>query len=135
MHASPQFYIVDFYEAEQNTAESMEIDQAEFDDDCCRFLATILESGDEVFDGGVHGGEQEIQCNKDFETLLGGRPKRNEAESDSVGGRSRDSIRDEITRQQLDRPQTNWCRINNVCMMSSLNSSIQNNPNHCHCHY
>jgi hypothetical protein len=106
-------FIVDFREAEQNTSASMEIDRVVFDDDCRRFLATILESGDEVFDGGVHGGEQEIRRNNDFETSQGGRPKRNEAESEQVGRRFRDSIRDEIKRQRLVRPQTNWYRINN----------------------
>ena len=106
-------FIVDFREAQHNSSASTEIDRAVFDDDCRRFLATILESGDEVFDGGVHGGELEIRRNEDFETLQGGRPKRNEADSEKVGKRFRDSIRDEITRQRLVRPQSNWYRINN----------------------
>ena len=61
-------FIVDFREDEQDASESRSLDRAVFDDDCRRYLATILESDDGVFDGGVHGGEQEIWRNDNFET-------------------------------------------------------------------
>jgi hypothetical protein len=49
----------------------------------------------------------------DFEPSQGGRPNRKESESEVVGKQWQDKIRDEITRQHLIRPATNWFCLNN----------------------
>jgi len=61
----------------------------------------------------VHGGEKEIRRNDEFEPSQGGRPRTADKECEKVGRVWRDKIRDEITRQQLVRPRTNWFRVNN----------------------
>ena len=61
----------------------------------------------------MHGGEQDIRRDDDFNPSGGGRPKVDEAYSEVVGRRWRDNVRDEISRRGLIRPHTNWYRSNN----------------------
>ena len=81
-----------------------------FDDDCRRYLSINLNKAYEI---GVFGGESDIRRNDNFEPCQGGRPNRKETESEVVGKQWRDKIRDEITRQHLIRPATNWFSLNN----------------------
>ena len=94
--------------------ESIAFDRDVFDDDCRRYLATHLDQyEDEVYDVGVYGEEQDIRRDDDFSPSRGGRRKREEADSEVVGRRWRDNVRDEISRRGLIRPHTNWYRSNN----------------------
>ena len=107
-------FIVDFREMNLCVVESIAFDWDVFDDDCRRYLATHLDQyEDEVYDVGVYGEEQDIRRDDDFSPSRGGRRKREEADSEVVGRRWRDNVRDEISRRGLIRPHTNWYRSNN----------------------
>jgi hypothetical protein len=107
-------FIVDYRERYLCVLESTALDRDVFDDDCRRYLATHLEQHEDgVYDGGVYGGEQDIRRDENFNQLRGGRPKYDEANSEVVGRRWRENIRDEISRHELIRPHTNWYRSNN----------------------
>ncbi len=94
--------------------ESTALNWDVFDDDCRQYLATHPEQHEDgVYDGGVYGGEQVIRRDDDFNQLRGGRPKVDEADSEVVGRRPRENVRDEISRCQLIRPHTNWYCSNN----------------------
>ena len=109
-------FIVDFREGGHGSSESLLVERSVFDDDWRRYLATSLEHDPEGGnDGGVYGGERDIRRDGNFEQFRGGRPKAEEADSEAVGRRWRDNIRDEITRRRLIRPSTNWYRSSN-CM-------------------
>jgi hypothetical protein len=92
-----------------NDRFSTSLDRDVFDDDCRRFFAIhpFLE------DIGVRGGEDDIQRNQDGEVSHGGRSSRAETCSAHNGKQWRDMIRDEIARQNLVRPCSNWYRVNN----------------------
>ncbi len=78
-------FIVDFREMNLCVMESIAFDRDVFDDDCRRYLATHLDQyEDEVYDVRVYGGEQDIRRDDDFSPSRGGRPKREEADSDSL---------------------------------------------------
>ena len=80
-----------------------------FDDDCRRFLAVTPD----FLQGGIHGGEDEVVRDANFEPYRGGRPTRAELESENIGREWRDGIRNSITAQRLIRPLSNWYRCNN----------------------
>jgi hypothetical protein len=100
-------YIVDF--RERTSIDESGYERDIFDDDCRRFLA----GNSDFTPGGIHGGEEEIQRDANFEPSRGGRPTRSETLSESVGRSARDSLRDSITRQRLIRPLSNWYRSHN----------------------
>jgi hypothetical protein len=105
-------FIVDFREenlSQSNSRDSLEIDRSVFSDEMRRFLSINL--NEEVV--GVHGGEKEIRRNEEFDPSQGGRPRKADKDCEKVGSMWRDKIRDEIKRQHLVRPQTNWFRVNN----------------------
>ena len=108
-------FIVDFRDehlSQSGSRDSLEMDRMVFSDEMRRFLSINLnEENEEVL--GVHGGEKEIWRNDEFEPSQGGRPRTADKECEKVGRVWRDKIRDEITRQQLVRPRTNWFRVNN----------------------
>ncbi len=110
-----QNFIVDFHEGgRQSVLESIALDWSVFDNDCCQYLATNLEQDPEGGnDGGVYGGKQDIRHDDNFDQYQGGCPKADKADSEVVGRQWRDNIRDEITRQRLIHPSTNWYRSNN----------------------
>ena len=99
-------FIVDFREA-TNSCETME--RSVFDDDNRRFLAAS--SSLEV--GGVHGGEEDIRRDANGNIHTGGRPTKAETASTAYGRYWRLSICDEIARRKLERPRSNWYRVNN----------------------
>ena len=80
-----------------------------FDDECRRFYAVHPFRDNE----GVYGGEQDVRRNLDGCIFQGGRPARTESNCAAVGKLWRDRHRDEIARQGLVRPSTNWYRSNN----------------------
>jgi hypothetical protein len=105
-------FIVDFREENMSRSgiwDSLEIDRSVFSDEVRRFLSINLNEEDL----GVNGGEKEIRRNDEFDPSQGGRPRKAEKDSEKVGKMWRDKIRDEITRQRLVRPPTNWFRVNN----------------------
>jgi hypothetical protein len=103
-------FIVDFREENLSQPDSsLEIDRSVFNDEMRRFLSINL--NEEVV--GVHGGEKEIRRNEEFDPSQGGRPRKAYKDCEKVGSMWRDKIRDEIKRQHLVRPQTNWFRVNN----------------------
>jgi hypothetical protein len=71
------------------------VDKEVFDEDCRRFFAIHLNIPE-----GVDGGELGLQRT--------GHPCRLEAMCTTVGKHWRDSICNEIARQGLSRPSTNW---------------------------
>jgi hypothetical protein len=77
------------------------IDKEVFDEECRRFFSIHPDIAEGV-DGGDHMNDSRP-----------GRPTRQEANAASVGRDWRDLIRDEIARQGLSRPRTNWYRENN----------------------
>ena len=79
-----------------------------FDDDCRRFFATHPEIRE-----GIHGGEEDIRRDGNGNPERGGRPLRSETNSSSLGKEWRDTHCQEINRQQLCRPRTNWYRERN----------------------
>ena len=85
------------------------LDREVFDDDCRRFFAINAF----VDDDGVRGGEDDVRRDEEGNTVRGGRSSRVEAQSTMLGKRWRDMHRDEITRQRLVRPRSNWYRVNN----------------------
>jgi hypothetical protein len=76
------------------------IDKEVFDEECRRFFSIHPDIAE-----GVDGG--------DMNDSRPGRPTRQEANAASVGRDWRDLIRDDIARQGLSRPRTNWYRENN----------------------
>jgi hypothetical protein len=105
-------FIFDFREetlSQSDSSDSLEIDRSVFSDEMRRFLSINL--NEEVV--GVLGGENEIRRNEEFDPSQGGRPRKADKDCEKVGSMWRDKIRDEITRQQLVHPQTNWFRVNN----------------------
>jgi hypothetical protein len=85
------------------------IDRRIFDEDNRRFFASNI-----VFDGmGVDGGEEDIRLDMNGNILRGGRPSSEETTSSGLGKMWRNAVRDEISRQGLVRPVTNWYRVNN----------------------
>jgi hypothetical protein len=103
-------FIVDFREQTIQSESIDLVDRSVFDDECRRYLSIHLNKEYEV---GVYGGESDIRRNDNFEPLQGGRPNRKQSESKVVEKQWRDKIRDEITRQRLIRPATNWFHLNN----------------------
>jgi len=101
------FIVEHRHEDESPFRESLDFEI--FDDDCRRFYAVNPFRNSE----GIYGGEEDIRRNDDGSILCGGRPRRSEAVSTSVGKIWRDQHRDEISRQGLMRPSTNWYRTNN----------------------
>ncbi|KAL3795075.1 hypothetical protein ACHAW5_004676 [Stephanodiscus triporus] len=71
-----------------------------FDDDCRRFYAVNLTVSE-----GINGGEDDIRG--------GGRPTNAEKDSSDWEKRWRDDIKEEISRQILICPQTNYYREKN----------------------
>ncbi len=65
----------------------------------------------------MHGGEQDVRHDDDFNQDWGGRPKADDADSEVVGRQWRDNFRDEISRRRLIRPATNWYCSNNCIFM------------------
>ncbi len=65
----------------------------------------------------MHGGEQDIRCDDDFNQDRGGRPKANNADSEAVGRQWRDNLQDEMTRHRLIQLMTNRYRCNNRIFM------------------
>ena len=80
------------------------IDREVFDDECRRFFP----ENNSV--EGVHGGEADVQLDSEGNPSHGGRPPRLDVELAALGKNSRDEHRDEIARQGLVRPRTNWFR-------------------------
>ena len=80
-----------------------------FDDECRRFLAVNAD----MEEGGVHGGESDIQRDANFEPYRGGRPTSAESASEKLGRNWRDAHRDSISAQRLVRPLSNWYRSHN----------------------
>jgi hypothetical protein len=103
-------FIVDFWEQRSQSKSIDLVDRSVFDDECRRFLSIYLNKECEV---GVYGGELDICWNENFEPLQDGRPNRKETEREDVGKQWQDKIRDEIIRQRLIRPATNWFCLNN----------------------
>ena len=68
-----------------------------FDDDCRRFLAVTPD----FLHGGIHGGEDEIVRDANFDPYRGGRPTRAESESENMGCDWHDRLRNSITTQRL----------------------------------
>ena len=85
------------------------MDHIVFDDDCRRFFSVHPE----MDDIGVRGGEEDVQRNEEGEVSRGGRTSRAESHSANFGKQWRDNYRDEIARQHLVRPRSNWYRVNN----------------------
>jgi hypothetical protein len=86
-------FIVDFREGERCVSESIALDRSVFDDDCRCYLATHLEKNiGELTEGGVHGGEQDVRHDDDFNQDWGGRPKADDADSEAVGRQWRDIL-------------------------------------------
>ena len=98
-------FIVD-HRNNQNFSTSM--DRAIFDDDCRRFFA-VNPFMDDI---GVRGGEDDIRRDEDGGVQRGGRSTRAETASTDYGRRWRDEHRDDIARQRLIRPRSNWYRLN-----------------------
>ena len=100
-------FIVERRDANDRFSTSLNRDV--FDEDCRRFFAIhpFLE------DIGVRGGEDDIQRNQDGEVSRGGGSSRAETCSAHNSKQWRDMIRDEIARQNLVRPRSNWYRVNN----------------------
>ena len=90
------------------------IDFEVFDEDCRRFYAVNHEIPE-----GVEGGERDLRLDRNGNRDRGGRPQRSEAQSTAAGIAWRDSYRDEIQRQRLIRPQTNWYRHRNRVLISN----------------
>ncbi len=101
-------FIVD-HRCEDEINFSQSIDFEIFDDDCRRFYAVNPFQNSE----GVYGGEEDVRHNRDGSVSRGGRPVRAETFSTDVGRNWRDKHREEICRQGLMRPNTNWYRIHN----------------------
>ena len=57
---------------------------------------------------GVDGGERGIRLNRDGNPDQGGQPQRSETQATVLGTEWRNKYRDEIRRQRLIRPQSNW---------------------------
>ena len=76
------------------------LDREVFDDDCRRFYAVNPNFGE-----GIDGGEDAIQ--------QGGRPTNTEKDSSDWGRKWRNDIKDDISRQRLVRPETNYYRERN----------------------
>jgi hypothetical protein len=95
-------FIVDFREGEHCASESITLDWSVFDNDCRHCLATYLDQNiGELTDGGVHGGEQDIRRDDDFNQDRFGCPKAVNADSEVVGRQWRDNLRDEMSRRRL----------------------------------
>ena len=100
-------FIVDHRNRNDNFSTSL--DREIFDDDCRRFFAV-----DPFLDDiGVRGGEDDVQRYENGEVSRGGRTSRAETNSSNLGRQWRDTNRDEIARQRLVRPRSNWYRLNN----------------------
>ena len=84
-----------------------------FDEDCRPFFAIHHE-----FPEGVEGGESDVRLDRNGNRGRGGRPQRNEVQSSMIGIAWRNKYRDEIQRQGLIRPHTNWYRNRNRVMTS-----------------
>jgi hypothetical protein len=80
-----------------------------FDDDCRRFYAVNPFMNHE----GVYGGEEDVRRNNDGSIYRGGRPILVESICTEYGKQWRNNHRDDIRRQGLVRPSTNWFRTNN----------------------
>jgi hypothetical protein len=73
-------FIVDFREGEHCVSESIALDWSVFDNDCRCYFATHLEQNiGELTEGGVHGGEQDVRRDDDFNQDWGGHPKADNA--------------------------------------------------------
>ena len=94
-------FIVD-HQGEMNTMDALE--REVFDDDCRRFY-TVNPNIRE----GIEGGEDDIQ--------QGGRPANAEKDSSDWGRKWRNDIKDDLCRQRLIRPQTNYYRERNRVML------------------
>ena len=79
-----------------------------FKGDAWRYFSTT-----DDFEEGVNGGESDVRRGSDGNPTRGGRPPWLEAQLAVVGKKWRDDHRDEILRQRLARPPTNWYRENN----------------------
>ena len=91
-------FIVTHRQGEESTMDPCDFDV--FDEDSRRFFSIHLDVSE-----GVDGGEREIRH--------GGRPQRSETQSTVLGTEWRNKYRDEIQRQRLIRPQSNWYRNRN----------------------
>ncbi len=62
---------------------------------------------------GVRGGEEDVQQNEEGKVSHGGCTSRAESHSANFGKQWRDGHCDEIARQHLFPPRSNWYRVNN----------------------
>ena len=99
-------FIVKHREGEMSTMD--ECDFEVFDEECRRFYAVNLDERE-----GIDGGERDIRLDRNGNPDQGGRPQRSETQSTILGTQWRNKYRDEIHRQRLIRPQSNWYRHRN----------------------
>lgn len=99
-------FIVDFREEQRYGLDTME--HSVFDDDCRRFLAIHP-----AVDAGVHGGEEDDRLDVEGNKLVGGRPNKEESESNKYGKNLRQMLCNHIRDENLTRPRSNWFRENN----------------------
>ena len=88
------------------------IDREIFDDECRLFYAVHP-----AYDEGVNSGEEDVRRDKDGHVSRGGRPSNTEKNCSNLGKTLRNMLRDEIARQGLIRPQTNYYRERNHMFM------------------
>ena len=98
-------FIVDFREE----TSSATLEHSLSDEDCRQFLAVHPECRNT----GVFGGEDEEKRDENGDRLVGGRPPKREQASKAYGKQLRVMLRDEYSRQGLERPPTNWYKENN----------------------
>jgi hypothetical protein len=104
-------FVIHNYIVKHREGVSTTMDHADFevfDEDCRRFFAIHHELTE-----GIEGGERDMRRDCYGNRDRGGRPQRSEAQSTAMGIEWRDNYRNEIQRQRLIRPQTNWYRRRN----------------------
>ncbi len=84
------------------------VDREVFDEECRRFYAVNPRIPE-----GTYGGEDDLRRDDNGNLLRGGRPTTAERNSSDWGKTWRNMIRDEISRQRLVRPPTNYYRERN----------------------
>ncbi len=103
------FCLHNFIVTHRQGEESMdECDFDVFDEDSRRFFAIHLDMSE-----GIDGGERGIRLNRDGNPDQGGWPQRGETQSTVLGTEWRNRYCNEIQRQRLICPQTNWYRNRN----------------------
>ena len=84
------------------------IDREIFDDECRRFYAV-----NPSMNVGVTSGEEDVRLDEHGHVYRGGRPNNVEKDSSEFGKTWRNDVRDEIARQRLIRPPSNYYRWRN----------------------